>query len=549
MSSEKFLIKFFAQLSPNEFKKDRFLKGVYKFYKQERYIVMNDRDNSDKVVKKKRDNPPSLFECYTDYLIRNKEFEDDNEKRMELKRLYKDIVETILYKEIDSEVNTGFVTKEEKKRAMLRAARDVKTIKSIEEQMKKIEKKTIDNKILRDLRSKAEDDDDKISTKSIMYSGQNDNTVKKTKIVVDKEKALQVLSVFIQQSLIVTYEEPNREATEEDEKFKEKASDNIIDEISNGTTYIDINGEEVLEDARELPEAKPDPMFGQRSDMMNIWRDTESKCQELLQQDIWAELISKLFFIDTEDIAKKPDKIKTAYLEETRDILPVEKFTSLYTNNQYKTEIKLLNTYPVEETVRLSKNKVKCAYLCAGSQMVIGGNADQGIDCTESMLYLTSTYSAGLAKALHAYPLKLSQVLLCRNVLVFKNTSYKVKPITQWQRIVVINSPSRFRPALNIDDIRQDATDERLFSSKTHFKHEKDKLEFKKNLASAIEVCLFFGYDVIILDDRSIEDNQLPAHDVAKLTREVLTSFFGRVKEFIICISKSKSFNVFRYYY
>ncbi len=557
MASEKFLIKFFDQLSPQEFKKDKFLKGVYKFYKQERYIIISDKNGTGKVIKKLRDNPPSLFVCYTDYLVRNKEFEDDNERSMELKRLYKEIVDTMLYKEIDDEINTGFITKEEKKRAMLRAGRDEKTIKSIQDQMEKMDKKTIDKKTLRDLKSRAEDTTDRISTKDIMYTSKDTDETqdtlkvqgKKKKVILDKEKALQVLSAFIQQSQIMTYEEPEQETTEEDEKIKEKASGGMMDDISAGTTFIDIDGEEIQEDARLLPEAVPDLVFGQRSDMMNIWRDTESKCQELMQQDVWAELISKVFFIDTNEITSNTKKIETVELEETIDILPVEKFKQLYTNNQYKTEMRLLNTHPINETVRLAKNKIKCIYICTGSQMVTGGNADQGIDCTESMLWMTSTYSAGLARALHAYPLSLSHILLCRNVLVFKDTNYKIKPLNQWQRIAVMNAPARFRPILNIEDMKQGEIDERIFHAKTHFKYEKDKATFKKSLTGAIEVCLFFGYDVIVLDDRAIEDNQLPAHDVAKIMRDVFNSFFGRVKEFIIAIHKAKSFNVFRYHF
>lgn len=549
MTSENFLINFFDKLVPREFKKDKFLKGVYYFYKQEKYIIVESHGKS---TKKLRDNPPSLFECYIDYLMRNKEFADDNEKAIELESLCDDIVDTILNKEIDEEIATGFISKEEKKRAVLRAGKDPETMKVLNQEINtKNNENTKNNKkskesiiASRDLRSKLEEAND--STKLVARAKAS---YKGKKIVLNKEKALHVLSAFVQQSAIMTFEEPVQETTEEDEKFKEKASDNIVDEISNGTSYVDIYGDEIIEEARELPEAQPDLVFGQRSDMMNVWHDTESKCQELMKQDVWAGLISKLFFIDTSDITVNTKKIKTVDLDETIDVLPVEKFKSLYTGTEYKTSTRLLNTFPVEETVRLAKNKIKCIYVCTGSQMVIGGNADQGIDCNESMVYMTSTYSAGLARALHAYPLLPSQVLMCRNVLVFKNMEYKIKPVNQWQRIAVVNSPTRFRPALNIEDIKQNEVDDRLFSSKTKFKHEKHRLELKKNLAGVIELCLFFGYDVIILDDRAICDNQLPAHEVAKIIREVTNSFFGRVKEFIICISKAKVFNVFRHYF
>ena len=73
MSSEKILIKFFSQIKPEEFKRDTFLESVYQFYVKEKYIT----DPNNKSIVKLRENPPNLFTCYMDYLLRNKEFNND----------------------------------------------------------------------------------------------------------------------------------------------------------------------------------------------------------------------------------------------------------------------------------------------------------------------------------------------------------------------------------------------------------------------------------------------------------------------------------------
>jgi hypothetical protein len=71
-----------------------------------------------------------------------------------------------------------------------------------------------------------------------------------------------------------------------------------------------------------------------------------------------------------------------------------------------------------------------------------------------------------------------------------------------------------------------------------------------KNIINGMaETALFFGYDTLILDDRAIEDNNLPAYVTAKLLKEELNKYNGRFREIIICCNKSNSFNVFRCFF
>ena len=504
MSSEKILIKFFSQIKPEEFKRDTFLESVYQFYVKEKYIT----DPNNKSIVKLRENPPNLFTCYMDYLLRNKEFNNELERNTELKNIYSEITEMMLYGDPDKEVESGFLSKEEKEKSKQR-------FKNNRETETKHEK-------VHDPSSK--------------------------KIVLDKKKALKVLSVFIQQSIIVTYENPDLTATEDEERTREQISSDILNDVKKGTTFTDIKGVSIDEKGRELPVAKPDEIFRQRNEMMNIWRDTESKCQELLRQQVWETLLTKLYFIDTKHMFEVkslgviPDKIETIFTSETSYSLPREILLNSYTGGKYKTVIRLSNEHPINDYINVSKNKEKCIYICTGSQMVIGGNADQGIDCNESMLYMISTYSAGISKALHAYPLNVYQALLCRNVLVFKDFNYKIKPVQQWQRIAVLTAPVKFRP--NLVSTKKDDID--IYARETNFKKTEDADDFKNSLIGSIETCLFFGYDTIILDDRAIEDNRLPAYAVMRIMYDVLHMFNGRVREFIISINKSKSFNVFR---
>lgn len=509
--SEKFLIKFFTKLKPLDFKKDKFLLAFYKFYKKE-----------------KSDN---LFECYIEYITRNSDFKEE-ERELNLQKLYDDIKTAILAP-----------TKADKPNATYESAYT-----------------------------------DSPAEKEVPVA-------KPVKGPISKTKALDTLSDFIKQSFIITYEDPDKEFDEKDEAFMESTTTNIIDEIQL--------------DGRVLPEPKKDVIFGQRSDMLNIWQNTRQRCQVMIENEQLHRLVSKIFYIDcskltssnvldskvvTETKAAKTEKrgifatpdetpqvvtqasaqaytqavikpvkqqtLNTVLLmtdDRKETILPVENFVACYSDAAYNTMITLSNNHPLQEVTTRVRQKNKSIYICSGSQNICGGNADQGIDVAESMLYMTSSYSISLERALHAFPLKPTEVILCPNVLVFKDTNYKFLDTNLWQKIAVMNMPCKYRPKTNIKDPPQDECemDPRLYDPKTEMSPS-DYDKIKTNLVGSIEASLFFGYDTIIIDDLSISDNWLPAYQIAKIIREVTIMFKGRVREFVICAHKAKSFNVLK---
>lgn len=516
--SEEFLVKLFKKLKPVDFKKDKFLQAFHKFYKKE-----------------KSDN---LFECYMEYITRNSDFKEE-ERELGLRKIHDDIKRAILAPVKKDNVTTTYESAYT------------------------------------------------TNTQTSTTDTQSASTSKKiTKGPISKTKALDCLSDFIKQSFIITYEDPDKEFDEKDEAFMESTTTNIIDEIHS--------------DGRVLPEPKKDVVFEQRSDMLNIWQNTRQRCQIMMENEQLLKLISKVFYIDcskltVSDVAtesviiSKPIQTEKKGLFVTPDdvpqqvtqksskatnyanvkplvqqsietvllmtdngketILPIETFVACYTGTVYNTSVTLSNNYPLQEVMARSKQKLKSIYICSGSQNICGGNADQGIDVAESMLYMTSSYSISLEKTLHAFPLKTGEIVLCPNVLVFKDTNYKLLDTNQMQKIAVMNMPCKYRPKTNLKDPPQNdcEMDERLYDPKTEMSIV-DYNRIKTNLIGSIETSLFFGYDTIIIDDLSISDNWLPAYQIAKILREVTMMFKGRVREFVVCANRAKSFNVLKLY-
>ena len=446
MASEKFLTKFFSKLTKDDFTNNVFLDDFYKFYKKSKST--------------------NIFQYYIDYLLRNQEFQDENDKSNATTDICNEIKNCMLLKEKNSAEH-------------------------------------------------------------------------KTTVKVNKTKALKVLNDFIEKSSIITYENPNEISNEQDEQFR-------------GAIYANITSDIINIDGRKLPIPQPDLEFGKRSDMMNVWRDTETKCKKLCEDTSLDMLVSKLFFIDTKQMELKPSKITTVESKEINELLPVEKFISNYSGQKYNTNIKLTNTIPLEEALVQANKKIKTLYICTNSQMVQGGNADQGVDVQESMLYLTSTYSVGISKALYAYPLLISQILLCPNVLVFKNTKYQELPMDKYQRLTVMCCTNQWRPKLvnsKYIDLSIEDPKKYLYEPETVFYTNDTYVSLSKSFANALETALFFGYDSLILDDRAIEDNNIPAHLMAKMLKNVLHAYNGRFKDIIIAVNKTGSFNIFKHYF
>jgi len=494
MSSENFIRKLFAKLTKADFYSDTFLKGFYIYFK-----------------KSKDDN---IFESYINYITRNENYNDEDcvgQKEAALSELYDQIKDAILYGEIEEERNAGFLTEKD-----LEEKREL----TDEESKKQAEQSKQPSKLITDVNKQRVD-------------------LKQTGVVkLNKTKALKMLSRFIKQSFIITYADPAEISNEQDQEYRELTTSNIIYEIENV-------------DGLKLPEPKKDVEFGKRVDMMNIWLDTENKCKTLCEEPKLYKMLSTVYFIDTTQLSTKQNSLTTIKMPELDEILPPINFVSCYSNEKYNTIIRITNNDPIFDVVNLAKAKQRPIYICSVCPMVQGGNADQGLDVLESMLYMRSTYSVGLTDLLHAYPLTVDQAFICPTVLVFKDQTYQSLPVTEYQKIAVLGAPNKWRAELkNTDlDISNLTPDKYIYLKNTTFKDAKLVEKLKASLCNVLETALFFGYDTVVLDDRDVLGNVAPAHCLAQIVRHAINKYVGRFKEIVISINKAESFKVFRLYF
>lgn len=494
--SEYFLRKLFSSLKEKHFANDPNLSSFYSYYKG----CLKSNPNTD------------LFNAYMTYIMRNYESSIAEQKHTEL---VDEIFYTIVLEE-EPEDNTEYDLSDHKNNYK----------------------------------------------KSYSNSKVKDRKIETSKIKISRSFALKILSDFIVQSGVRVDDDPtgNKECMAEDQEFRDKTTERIIEEIK-------------MEENRIMPRPKPDAIFAERSKMLNYYAETQRHITDLLnQQPKFLDLIKKWMFIDVFDMQCK--KNSTMSLEfsieknQTLDakdikaklnnginerkayeiIIPSFPVNACYTGNTYSTGISLNSSPAIAISTELKRTNIKHVYICTGSRMICGGGADQGLNVKESYLYLTSTYSVTMDKFNHAYPMQLGRIIVCPNVLVFEDINYKLLPVEKWSRISVINMPLQYRPTTNIKDIDTNQFDERLLEKEALMDSQYVQ-KIRQILIGTIETALFLGYDNIVLDDLGIIENGMPAHQTAAITLDVLQKFKGRLNKVYVAVDKAKIFDIFKWYF
>lgn len=494
--SEIFLQNLFNILTEKHFKNDSNLKSFYSHYK----TCLSENPSTD------------LFQCYMSYILRNFESDVVGKKRQEI---LDELFYTIVLEE-EPEDQTSYDIKERTD-----AYKDV---------YKKSKKK--------------------------------DRKVDMQNIKINKKFALKTLSDFISQSGIRIDEDPeqNKECMAEDQEFRDRTTVRIISEIKD-------------EDGRDMPRPQPDRQFGERSIMLEHFNRSQQHIMQIRdQQPAIIELVKKWCYLNTVNFQSRQSVVQSLEfsipknhtleadvikqrleqgIDERKDyevIIPSFPINQCYTNQNYNTTVSLYSSPPIAISAALKKTQKKNIYICTGSQMICGGGADQGLNVKESYLYLTSTYSVTIEKFIHAFPIPIGNIIVCPNVLVFKDVNYNLLQPSDWMKIAVANAPLKFRPTVNIKDLDTTTYDERLFDKNTFMDtHYVQKI--RQNLIGTIEASLFLGYDHIVLDDLGVMENGMPAHQTAAIILEVMQQFKGRVAAFYIAVDKARVFDVFKWYF
>lgn len=443
----------------------------------------------------------NTLDYYIDFITKNIEFNSNEERDAKHNILYTEILEKILGEE--KEIECGFATQRPNENAITNMNKEDSDI---------------------------DDDEQKMSK------------VKSTSMIFKKKRVLLVLNAYIENSFITENLNPDEDFEENNEQVKDEITNNVIEDLK-ADSYEKRNI--VIVDNVELHD---------RSRRMEIRSDTENKIQQLNSDKNMFHLLSKIYIVNTTDMKILTDSIttipiKSDFSDDNQIIVPSETLTSSYSRIQYNTRIQLKKSSPLQAITEIARN-IKAIYICSGSNMTQGGNADQGINTQETDLYLRTTYSVALDKASRIYPLSRNTILLCPIVLVLKNEEFKELPNKTLRKISVLCAPSvrTWKPTLvSPSDRNTDVQD--IYLNDVTYKDKNVEIKVLKELLGGLETCLFFGYDTIVIDDQAVEEHCLPVHTTAKLLQKAINSVKGRFKEIIIAISNNNVYNVFAQYF
>lgn len=495
ISSKDFLYNLFNKITETDFKTDAALNTFYNIYKKK-----NQEENID------------LFKFYFQYLIRNRE--DLNTIELQEKEIYKlyDIIKNnILYPQTinnkdSDEINPRFKLLESKKNDLT----------------------FINKEIINPI------------------NNQNIN------IKLDKVIVLDVLSEYIKNSFIINNQYIDVKNFNNEKKISdEKQNDDINQENDIHTNNTNIIMQEIISEYGNIPTAIKDQSFKYRNDMIEIWKNTESYIEKISKNEKMLKLFNEIYLIDNNDININNDNIpilNPKNVDQYYKFNILKKINSKYKAEMYNTIITIIQNDTLSETIIKANNNINAILIANEMEFIPGGNSDQGTVTKITPLYFSSTYSLGLSKVEHIYPLGHNYLIFIPNVLVFKNhkdLKYNNLNSDKCTKISVLASAPKYKPKSNINNQDKYNMDEKLYLSDTKFI---DVNIFKNQLIGIFNTTLMLGYTTIIIDDRGVEDNWAPVVHSAIILSQVINMFKGKFKEIIVAIKEPHLYKIFKKY-
>jgi hypothetical protein len=528
-ASGKFLSKFFEKLTYVDFKSDRVLAAFYIQYKK---TVENDQE--------KNISPPGLFQFFTEYLMRNKEI-IGSKKNEETMILYDKIKETIFSPVVDEESTADINPRISRNGDNTSNPVSNPVSSSLSNPVTNSVTSSLSNPVTNSVSSSVSNPVSK--TTSLARIETNPIDPSKQVFKLNKRHVMGIISEFIKQSFIVTYENPENEITQEDADFH--------DNTTNAVT------EEYLKEFGPLPQPKKDIEFGRRNDIIELWRSCENMCIKFIENDAkFANILKKSYLIDCNQLSPSgaTQSIQTVTNKDLDEFIPQETLISNYTNTRYNTKVIVVFNDSLSEAMNRAKKKIKVLLVNSGSQMMPGGNSNQGIETQETPLYLSSSFYLCVNKLIDGYPLENNHVIYCPSVLIFKDHKQPKYPMLSpldGQKISVLNSAPRINPQTNINKSEQSDTrntkekkfDQQLYLPGTMYCYADRTLEQLRGIFNAAQ---FFGHNVIILDERGVRDFLHPVFHLARLLSQVINENKGRFEEIVVSISDQYLYGVFK---
>lgn len=523
--AEVVLRKCFEKLTEESFNKDSTLKGFYASYKG--YIDSTIKDRQKNRPHMLNDALPPLFDYYFEYLLRN------STSTVEVKREeVVDIQNTMVIAMFEDQVNEQ---NDDPRIGRKEVVPDTSNASISNANTRKPMMQINDNMLIRPK-----------SDNNVVTDVKNDRTARANELLqsnkfkFSRERLLQIISECIANSLVSNVEE-NPEPVE-DEKFKQASTVELTKQLN--------------EEGIKIPEGKKDADFNRKNLLIEIWHACNQRLEELKKTKNYETLL-KIYLIDTTTLKKPnnnqyiPYKIQTPYIEECKDVIPVETLSSkplpYLTGNPGK--LCVYNRNSLEVCIQSNRAGKPVLYVATEMQLNLGGNAEQGYETPIMPLYFSSTVSLAMSKLAPVYPLTTNQVFYVPFMIYLRDhtdprySTLDTKSCVPMKCIIVA---PRFRPKTTINDISTYQFDPNLLLPETELKNPNELFE---QICGVFNTAIFFGHSRIILDDLGVYINWLPAHHVAKIMAKAVNIYRYYFEEIIVAIDNAKLYEIYKGYF
>ncbi len=243
------------------------------------------------------------------------------------------------------------------------------------------------------------------------------------------------------------------------------------------------------------------------------------------------------------------DRKRDRYIQEYEKILPPESIQSKHKGGTFNNHrISVYTGSPLTVSISKIKNGSNTLHVLFGSPFGGGGSTCTGKYCSETDLYCCSTYPLALGRIGFMYELKMNDFIYVPYTSILRNNmnrDYKLLEAKNWCKVPVLHVALPYRPKIIIPTSMELKDDWRESESVDI----DDKHSYKIFFNNLMYMCLFLGFDEIVLTDFGLSDNQCPYHPVIKIASEIMSNFTNKFREISIVTESTVLKKIFSRYF
>lgn len=327
-----------------------------------------------------------------------------------------------------------------------------------------------------------------------------------------------------------------------------------VDELEDGIQDMKLN---VLNDFKSILNDEGFNFINKESDetkerniRLDMIKKNKYACEVIYKNNKLVQILTTVYIIDRDKPISRSEKITNKYgkIDESgkgsvaEDVI-IEDVAIPFNKRIDKVSTKFYfcvsNAIDYIYKVKMNKlNTDKLIFMISGSK--INHIGDGYKNNPESRLCMKTSYDMLCNKISFVFPLDNKYICLYPNLFIIRDK------IDDWCYFSVINVTMPLNPKVNLKSKQLNGYDNRLFINKNvKLIDPLVEIDIRNKLRKSFEICEYMGYNIIVIEDLSIINNNLPCQSIIKILKEIIDEF-NFIKEIHVCNENENVVELFK---